>query len=238
MRYLKLKRSRLMIGSFLLFAALISAFPVVDLQISALFFDGRSFIRDQWWQNLLTDGLGWFLGLSFLSVVVMYACNRLLGGIICNIDGPRVLFLLLLGLIGAGLIVNVAFKNNVGRARPRDVAEFGGPRHFTPAFVITNQCRTNCSFSSGDAAGGFFAMGLAMALTRRRRYFVAAIAFGVVVSIGRISAGAHFFSDTVVSFFVMLITADVLFHYLVASRGQEGARELVPAPVPAFAPRL
>ena len=44
--------------------------------------------------------------------------------------------------------------------------------------------------------------------------FVAAIGLGIVVSLSRIAVGAHFFSDTVVSFFVMLITADVLYHYM------------------------
>ena len=103
----------------------------------------------------------------------------------------------------------------MGRARPRDVAEFGGTRQFTPPFVLTNQCRTNCSFSSGDAAGAFFSIALVTALSRRRRYMAAAVGFGVVVSFARVSAGAHFFSDTVTSFFVMLIMSDVLYYYLV-----------------------
>lgn len=38
---------------------------------------------------------------------------------------------------------------------------------------------------------------------------------GVVVSLARIASGAHFFSDTIVSFFVMLIVADLSYFYLV-----------------------
>jgi membrane-associated phospholipid phosphatase len=46
--------------------------------------------------------------------------------------------------------------------------------------------------------------------------FVAGIALGALISLSRLAAGAHFFSDVTVSFFVMLIVADVLFFYLVA----------------------
>lgn len=215
MNYLRLRRGRVIVGSFLLFAGFILTFPDVDLHVSGFFYDGHKFLTNQWWQNLLRDGLGYFLGISFCGVVAVYLWNRRFGAHIGNVDGRRVAYLLLVGVIGAGLIVNVVFKNHFGRARPRDVAEFGGTRHFTPPFIPTNQCRTNCSFSSGDAAGAFFAIALASALSQRRRYLAAAVGFGIVVSIARISAGAHFFSDTVTSFFVMLIVSDVLFHYMV-----------------------
>ena len=78
--------------------------------------------------------------------------------------------------------------------------------------------RVNCSFSSGDAAGAFLSLALVKALTRRRRYYVVAVAFGALVSLGRVSSGAHFFSDTVVSFFIMLFVTDIFWHYVVANR--------------------
>jgi membrane-associated phospholipid phosphatase len=53
---------------------------------------------------------------------------------------------------------------------------------------------------------------------------LAALAYGVVVSFSRVASGAHFFSDSVVSFFVMLISADALRHYLLLR-----AAERVPA---------
>ncbi len=215
MQYLRLRRSQIILASFVSFALFITAFPAVDLSISKIFFDGNSFLRDQWWQKLLQDGLGYFLCLSTLVVVGTYAFNRLLKRNVCGVDGRRVLFVILVLVIGAGLIVNVILKDNFGRARPREIAEFGGSRQFTPPFVVSGQCNTNCSFSSGDAAGAFFSLALALALGRRRAMFLAGLALGVLVSLSRISSGAHFFSDTVVSFFVMLIVADVLFFYLV-----------------------
>lgn len=215
MEYLRLRRSQLILAAFLAFSVLVIAFPGIDLSISKLFFDGKTFIRDQWWQKLLKDGLGYFLCLSMLAVVGVYAINRLLNLSLFRICGRKVLFLVLVLVIGPGLIVNLTFKDHFGRARPRDVAEFGGSKHFSPAFTVAGQCGTNCSFSSGDAAGAFFALPLALALSRRRAAFVAGLGLGALVSFSRVAAGAHFFSDTVVSFFVMLTLADLLFFYVV-----------------------
>ena len=216
MDYLKLRRSQYILASFAIFALFVIAFPGVDLAISNLFFDGRGFPRDQWWQRLRQQGLGYFLPLSVGLMASMYVCNRLWKLDICGVDARRVLYVVLVLAIGCGFIVNFGLKDHFHRARPRDVVEFGGTRVFSPAFQVSNQCRTNCSFSSGDAAGGFFSLALALALSRRRAAFVAAIAAGTVMSIARIASGAHFFSDTVTSFFVMWIVADVLYFYMLA----------------------
>jgi lipid A 4'-phosphatase len=218
MDYLKLRRSQVILASFAIFALFISAFPAVDIAISSLFFDGKSFSRDQWWQKLLQQGLGWFLPLSVGAVALLYACNRLFSLNICGVDARRVVYVFLVLAIGCGFIVNFSLKDHFHRARPRDIVEFGGTKVFTPAFQVSDQCRTNCSFSSGDAAGGFFSLALALALSRRRAVYITGLAVGVVMSLSRISSGAHFFSDTVTSFFIMLIVADALFFYLLAAR--------------------
>ena len=216
MSYLRLRRSQFILASFVSFSLFTVLFPSVDLAVSRLFFNGVAFPGGAWWVKLQQDLLTLFLSIAMLSLVLVYAWNRLLQQRVLNIDGRRVLYLLLVLIIGAGLIVNAGFKNNFGRARPRDVVEFGGSRMFTPAYVLSRECRKNCSFSSGDAAAGFFPIALVMAFRRRRAYYIAAGTLGVVVSLSRLAAGAHFFSDIVASFFVMLIVADVLFHYMIA----------------------
>jgi lipid A 4'-phosphatase len=215
MHYFRRRRSRVILVSFLLITMIMMAFPAIDLGISGLFFDGHSFPRGRWWQTLQQLGLTLFLCISMGVVIAIYALNRTLARNLAGIDGRRVFFLLLVLAIGPGLIVNTTLKDNFGRARPRDVIEFGGAKQFTPPFFVSRECNTNCSFASGDAAGGFFALALALALSRRRAVFVAALAFGTVISLSRIATGAHFFSDTVVSFFVMLILAELLHHYVV-----------------------
>lgn len=214
MHYLKRRRSQLILGSFVCCSLLITALPSIDIYISRLFFHGSAFQRELW-QTLVHENLGLCLSLSLIAVIAIYAHDRLLKRSVCRVDGKRVLYLLLVLALGAGLIVNVGLKDNFGRARPRNIVEFGGTQQFTPAYLVSRECNTNCSFSSGDAAGGFFSLALAMALSRRRRTFVAAMGVGVLVSLARIASGAHFFSDTVVSFFVMLIVADVLYFYMV-----------------------
>ena len=84
-----------------------------------------------------------------------------------------------------------------------------------------------------------------VAMATRSRGGLERALLGSVVSVARIAVGAHFFSDTVMSFFVMLIVADVLYYYVVltdADRAQERSdgfvlkpayRGVVPAiPVP------
>jgi len=213
-----MRRSQVILASFAIFAVFVIAFPGVDLAISSLFFDGKTFLRDQWWQRLLQQGLGWFLPVSVGVVALIYVCNRIWKRNVCCVDARRLLYVVLVLGIGCGFIVNFGLKDHFHRARPRDVVEFGGTKLFSPAFQVSNQCRTNCSFSSGDAAGGFFSLALALALSRRRAAYAAALAVGAVMSFARISSGAHFFSDTVTSFFVMLLVADVLYFYLLTPR--------------------
>jgi lipid A 4'-phosphatase len=193
---------------------LLVAFPKIDLVVSSLFFDQGFPLAAEPWTRLLHEAVGVLIVVSMLAVLGIYAFNKFSKQNVCGIDGGRVVYLFLVLILGAGLIVNATLKDNFGRVRPRDIEEFGGTRQFTPAFVVTNGCATNCSFSSGDAAGAFFFLAFAIALSRRRATAVAAVGFGVAVSLSRIAVGAHFFSDTVVSFFVMLIVADALHFYM------------------------
>jgi len=206
-------------------------FPAIDIRVSQLFFDQGFYSETLWWESIFYDGLEYFLGASVLAVTAIYLFNRLAKRHWCGIDGKKVAYLFLVLIIGAGLIVNVAFKDNFGRARPRDIAEFGGAKQFTPAFIISSECSRNCSFSSGHGAGGFFALALAVALGRRRWLYVAGIGFGAMVSLSRIAAGAHFLSDSIVSFFVMLLVSDVLYHYMM-SPAPERTTDALPLPVP------
>jgi lipid A 4'-phosphatase len=214
MTYLKLTRARVILLCFLIASAVVLRFPDIDLYIAGMFFNGSFYMQGQWWEQALHHGVGLCLYAATAVVIALYAFNRIAGAKVWGIDGPKVLYLLLVLAVGAGLLVNTTLKDNFGRARPRDVQEFGGPKQFTPAFVVSDQCSTNCSFSSGDAAGAFFSLSLAMVFGRRRILFIASLLFGAAVSISRMAAGAHFFSDILVSFFVMLITADVLYHYM------------------------
>jgi len=212
--YLRLRRSRVLLACFLLSSVLFMAFAQLDLRIAGLFYDNGFYMAGQVWTRLLHTSVTWFIVVSLTSVAGIYVFNRFARKHIFGIDGRKLVYLLLVLVIGAGLIVNVLLKDNFGRARPRDVEEFGGTEHFTSAFVLSSECDHNCSFASGDAAGAFFALAFVLASTRRRSTAAAGISFGVLVSAARIASGAHWFSDTVVSFFVMLIVADALYYQM------------------------
>ena len=114
------------------------------------------------------------------------------------------LFLLLSLLIGPGFIVHAVFKYESGRARPASVLEFDGNSVYSPPFVKSDQCIKNCSFVSGHAAMGFYFVVLAWLLKSRVWVFFGGV-IGLLVGLGRVAQGAHFASDIILSFFVVLL---------------------------------
>ena len=127
-------------------------FAPVDIAISRLFHNGYAFgWRSAGMANFkhnLVQPMAWTLGILFAVMTLWHLYQRS--------GWRRWLFLLLTLIIGPGLITNTLLKDNWGRARPHQITEFGGRAQFTPAFVITNQCVRNCSFTSGDSSFGFW----------------------------------------------------------------------------------
>ncbi|HKS57621.1 MAG TPA: phosphatase PAP2 family protein [Steroidobacteraceae bacterium] len=223
MRYLRLARSQAILACFAVASLLLTLFPRLDINVSRLFFDNGFYLQQRWWTTLAHESMGYFLGISLAAVIGLYVWNKLAKCTLCGVDGKRVVYVFLVLIVGAGLIVNVVLKDNFGRARPRDIAEFGGAQVYTPPFVASHACAKNCSFSSGEAAGGFFAIAVAWALGRRRALVAAGVGVGAFVSFCRVASGAHFFSDTVVSFFVMLLVADIFYYYLLSAEREKVA---------------
>lgn len=212
------------------------AFSGLDIRVSRLFFDHGFFMASQGWTKLLHVSVPWFVFASMACVAAVYGFNRLWGRHQWGIDGKKVVYLLLVLALGAGFLVNGMLKNEFGRARPRDILEFGGTAHFTPAYVISTECSRNCSFSSGDAAGAFFALAFLVAVSRKRVVTTVAVGYGVLVSAARIASGAHFLSDNIVSFFIMLLVADALYYRMFLFDPGPAVITLAPAPALAIVP--
>lgn len=232
MTYLQLPRTQTILGCFLASSLLLVQFSWIDISISRLFFDNGFYLEGRAWRRVFREGLVYFLCLSLVSIVGIYVFNRFSRQHLFGIDGRKVFYVFLVLILGAGLIVNAVFKENFGRARLRDVEEFGGDQQFTPAFVISQECDNNCSFSSGEGAAAFYSLALAAALSRKRLGSLIAFAFGSMVSVYRIASGAHFFSDSVVSFFVMLIATDALYYYMIVRQGSHHRLGVSPARSP------
>jgi lipid A 4'-phosphatase len=195
------------VGAFVLW-------PQMDLAASGLFYTpGRGFfLRDV----LPVRVLGWLVYYGARALGGALAVSGLIAALrrrpFLRLSGKAWLFLLLGLLLGPGLVANVVFKDHWGRARPREVMEFGGAAHFTSPLVLSGECASNCSFVSGDGAFGFYLPSFAyVVLPRRRRsVFWGGMALGGLFGAARILAGAHFLSDVLFAAVFMLLTSAFL----------------------------
>ncbi len=179
--------------------------PEVDVLISRAFFHhemqaGTHFpIAAMGWAEglhqfiqLLARGLGVF----FIVALGITAIRR---RPFCQLHLRQWAFLLCSLVLLPGVLTNLVLKDQWDRARPREIIEFGGTAHFTPALLPANECADNCSFVSGDASLGFWLAAFAFVL--RGRFRARALWLGVYAGTGfgmlRIMMGAHFFSDVV-----------------------------------------
>lgn len=177
---------------------LFAVWPSIDLALVDPFYEpGVGFqAREVWWIKIIYMIVARFWVLALLFTVL------LLAGIVPRFRSrwahqrKALIYLLVALVIGPGLIVNSGLKNHWGRPRPVQLARYGGNARFTPALVPSHQCPHNCAFASGHAAAAFFPMA-GYWLTRRRRWLVGGIAFGLLVGYIRIAMGAHFLSDIV-----------------------------------------
>lgn len=132
------------------------------------------------------------------------AGGTLLGALFVTSLAPlkkQALFLLLLLAIGPGLLVNVALKDHLGRARPREIHEFGGQYPFTQIWRH-GATGKNSSFPSGHAAVAFYLMAPWFVLRRRNRmlascWLAGGLAFGCLVGTARMLQGGHFLLDVI-----------------------------------------
>jgi lipid A 4'-phosphatase len=190
-------------------------FPKIDLSISGAFhvhsgtFSGQSL---QWVQALR----GSFTGAFYLSVAISLAGlvltrNRTRRWL--SLDDKQWLFLAICLGMGPGVLANVVLKDHWGRARPKQVVEFGGAKTFTPPIIPTDQCANNCSFVSGEAAAifmPFYALGLIVPQWTTT-LLVAGTVCGIAAGFVRVAQGAHFLSDVIFAGVFMAMTAGLIY---------------------------
>lgn len=214
-------------AAFLLFAAVFSLYPQLDLWIAALAWQEveQSFIRDVAWINNLYGAfqgvLGYFLLVYGLGLLMPWWLLRQQ-----NIQASRganahwlaglnqlwfirwlrrhqkdIWFLLVTLLVGA-IVIEVLMKGFWGRPRPYQMAIFSGDHAFVPFLQVSDVCARNCSFASGHSGIGFYFMALAWP-ARNRLWLILGIIMGALLAYVRIAMGGHFFTDVVTSGFVI-----------------------------------
>jgi lipid A 4'-phosphatase len=137
------------------------------------------------------------------------------------------LFLALCLSVGPGLVANVILKDNWGRARPKQLIEFGGTQRYTPPLQPALNCHRNCSFVSGEASS-IFALFFALAILIRRHARVllgSGLALGLLAGLIRMVQGAHFLSDILFAGVVMALTVATLY-FAFEARASGGAYRL------------
>ena len=227
-----MRRADLAMGGALAAAvAWATLLPGADLAVAAWFFDPASGQFPLGQQPLLYAG---YRAVSLAAPVLLGALVLLL--LASWLPRPAwarrlrwpAAFLLASLLIGPGVLTHNVLKDHWGRARPHQIVEFGGTRHFTPALQPAHECARNCAFASGHAAFAFFSMAFAFVLPSRlrRRALVAGFLFGAYIGFVRLAQGGHFLSDVIFSFFTGFGPAWLLY------RGYFERRLAVPIAVP------
>ncbi|EDZ63529.1 phosphatase PAP2 family protein [Sulfurimonas gotlandica] len=196
---------------FLVSSIIFVSLPQIDLYVASLFYDGKSFtLNGSWIEDILYHSVKPLIIIFALSSIAIFIYNYVKKKNLLGINSKTMLFIILFLTIAPALIVNTTLKENWGRARPAQIIDFGGTKEFTPAFIPSNQ--GGYSFSSGHAAAAFSLLGFALLAKRRQKFFITTvIIYGVLVSLARMAAGGHFFSDVVTSFFIVYIATHVLY---------------------------
>jgi lipid A 4'-phosphatase len=153
-----------------------------------------------------------FFALASLAAVAASFRTFLARGSLIGLAQARCWFLVAALAAGPGLVANVVLKDNWGRARPREIVEFGGAKQFTPPLLPAHECVKNCAFVSGEASSVFVPFfALALLVPHYRAALIAGgIAAGLIAGIIRMSQGAHFLSDIVFAGIFMALTVSVL----------------------------
>lgn len=124
----------------------------------------------------------------------------------------RMLILLATLALGPVLFVNVLLKEFSGRPRPYQTELFGGDSPFVAAGDFSGLCRANCSFVSGEAAGGSWLLCFILLLPPpiRNAVLPAILSLSLVSAAMRVAFGRHFLSDVMLGWLSTLVIFTVL----------------------------
>ncbi len=176
---------------------LFMVFPAIDLAVSRWFAQGTVFVLAE--QQFL-KGLRAF---SLQAPIYIISMMLLLIGVCVflpkryELCAPHKPLFVLLSFAAGPLLIVETLKPLIGRARPRQLLEFGGTADFTPVWQFSAMCARNCSFPSGEASGAAAALSLLVLVPAKQRWSAALILTPVLmlIAFNRVLFGAHFLSD-------------------------------------------
>jgi lipid A 4'-phosphatase len=196
--------------------------PELDLALAAPFYEPA---RGGFWRSFdpfylrLRDASTWVIVLVALPAALVLALKLAWPQRPTPIPGRAAVLMLVTLALAPGVVANLLLKENWHRPRPIDVAEFKGDEHFRPWWDPRGDCPKNCSFVSGESSAAFWTLAPALLAPPPWRLLAtgAALAFGAAVSVLRMAAGGHFFSDVafagVFTFLVIWLTHGWLYRW-------------------------
>lgn len=227
--------------SLAILTLLISYFDL-DIKIQRLFFHGDS--TSVWFQK---DNPFWRFGYHYGTLPAILLAFAAIVGLVLSWIKPRLkswrryfLLIILTLIIGPGLLVNAIFKDHWGRPRPRQVQEFGGKWEFKEVWEPGTPGKGK-SFPCGHCSMGFFFITLYYCWKRRHKILAYAsllfsLGLGMYIGSARMAQGGHFFSDVIWSGGLTIMTASILFYFVlkIPEHEMQSIEEpLKPTPVPA-----
>jgi lipid A 4'-phosphatase len=226
-------------SGFLVLCGGLILLPGIDLWASGLFYrpgDGF-FLGDLALFRLVHDHLNLAVWAFGIAVAIAGGASVLFRHNVLGLSSRAAIFLLLSLALGPGFTVNTIFKDHWGRARPAQIAQFGGTQKFSPDFVPSDQCRRNCSFPAGDPAMGFYLVSVALlagSAPLRRGGVIAAVGLGAGLGVVRVAQGGHFLSDVIASGFLVIAIAWSLHRLIMESDAIERWWQALCDPPPAL----
>jgi membrane-associated PAP2 superfamily phosphatase len=199
-----------------------AVWPELDLKLAALFFDAQ---RGGFWRSYdpfylrARDASTWIIALVAAPAGLTLALKLVRPDRRLLIPGRAAVLMLVTLALAPGVLANLVLKEHGGRPRPIDVAQFGGDEHFRPWWDPRGDCPKNCSFIAGEPSGAFWTLAPAMLVPAQWRALAvgAALAFGGLVGLLRMAAGAHFFTDVVfagvIAFLVIFLVHGWLYRW-------------------------
>ena len=207
--------------AIVLAGATFAVFPRIDIGVSALFYQPRTGfpLADSATLESFRD-LVWNLSIMMFVLSLAGLGFALAKRPLLSLGLRDWGFIALLYILGPILLVNGILKEHWGRARPAEVTEFGGAHSFTPPWLPSDQCATNCSFVSGEVSAAVV-LAVAMMMLRPglarhlpgwglKIWTLTALAIPLATILQRIVTGRHFLSDTLFATLFMLLAALVL----------------------------
>lgn len=220
----------LIIGVLFVVTVIVGAFTNLDVELASSFYvpveQGTSWPQREaplW--KFFYHAIPWFTGGLAAAALAMLIRGTM------RPEKRRLrlygLFIFMSVIFGPGIVVNAVFKDHWGRPRPRHTIQFGGNVEHRP-FYLPGERGKGKSFPCGHSSVGFAFIVLAFLFRRKRPLLAAGIAaacfvFGMLVGIGRMAAGAHYFSDVLMSAVMPWFVAWLVYYFVLRIPEREDA---------------